>query len=105
LQELQRENHQDAHLVSPPCSPTYDAALAAHLAALLAYSMKLNYFIIEGVSHVIMDALMSPAPNTKLLFIKLFKKPLLVSLPPPYGGLNIFPEVKTYAPSMWHIRP
>jgi hypothetical protein len=40
-----------------------------------------------------------------LLFIKLFKKPLLVSLPPPYGRLNILPEVKTSAPSMWHIGP
>jgi hypothetical protein len=31
----------------PHCSSTYDAALAAHLAALLAYSMKLNNFILK----------------------------------------------------------
>jgi hypothetical protein len=47
----------------PPYSSTYGAALAAHLAAFLASSMKLNNFILEGVSHVIMDALMSLALN------------------------------------------
>jgi hypothetical protein len=62
LQERQSENHQDVHSVSPPCSSTYGAALAAHLAALLASSMKLNNFIL-GVFHVITDALMSPALN------------------------------------------
>jgi hypothetical protein len=48
---------------------------------------------------------MSPALNTNAHFTMLFKKPLLASLPPPYGRLNIFPEVKTSAPSMWHIGP
>jgi hypothetical protein len=65
----------------PFCSPTYDAALAAHLAALLAYSMKLNYFIIEGVSHVITDALMSPAPNTNAPFYQVIQE-TITSFPP-----------------------
>ena len=47
----------------PPCSSTYGGALAAHLTAFLASSMKINNFILEGVSHVITDALMSPALN------------------------------------------
>jgi hypothetical protein len=38
----------------------YGAALAAHLAGLLASSMKLNKFILEGVSNVIMSVLKSP---------------------------------------------
>ena len=46
----------------PPCSSTYGAALSAHLAALLASSMKLHKFILEGVSHVITAALKAPAP-------------------------------------------
>ena len=44
----------------PPCSPVYGAALAAHLAGFLASSMKLNKFILEGVSNVIMSAFKSP---------------------------------------------
>jgi hypothetical protein len=67
----------------PPCSPTYDAALAAHLAALLAYSMKLNYFIIEGVYHVITYALMSPAPNTNAPFYQVIQE-TITSFPPSY---------------------
>jgi hypothetical protein len=65
----------------PPCSSTYDAALAAHLAALLAYSMKLNNFISEGVSHEITDALMSPALNTNAPFYHVIQE-TITSFPP-----------------------
>ena len=44
----------------PPYNPIYGAALAAHLASLLASSMKLNKFILEGVSIVIMSSFKSP---------------------------------------------
>jgi hypothetical protein len=44
----------------PSCIPIYGAALAAHLAGFLASSLKLNKFILEGVSNVIMSALKSP---------------------------------------------
>jgi hypothetical protein len=65
----------------PPCSSTYDAALAAHLAALLAHSLKLSNFILEGVSHEVTDALMSPALNSNAPFYHVIQE-TITSFPP-----------------------
>jgi hypothetical protein len=93
----------------PPCSSTYGAALAAHLAAhlaaLLASSMKLSNFILEGVSHVIMDALKSPALNNNAHISHLIQATITSFPPSSYWRQNIFPEVKISAPFMWHIGP
>jgi hypothetical protein len=43
--------------------------------------MKLNNFILEGVSHVITDALMSPALNTNALFYHVIQETITRFLP------------------------
>ena len=44
----------------PSYSTIYGVALVAQLASFLVSSLQLNNFILEGVSNVIMSALMSP---------------------------------------------
>ena len=47
--------------VRPPCSPVYGEALAAQLAGALATSMKIDEFILEGDSSIVVSALQNPA--------------------------------------------
>jgi hypothetical protein len=88
-----------------PYSPIYGAALSAHLAGLLASSMKLNKFILEGVSNVIMSALKSPTLIRDAHIEHVIQETITSFPPPPYGRLKIFQEVKTSVPFMWHIGP
>ena len=47
--------------VSPPCSPVYGEALLAKLASVLAYSLHLDKFILEGDSALVVLALQNQA--------------------------------------------
>jgi hypothetical protein len=89
----------------PPYSPIYGAALAAHLAGFLASSLKLNKYILEGVSNVIMSTLKSPT-HFRDGQIEHVIHDTLTSFPlPPYGRLEIYLEVQTSAPFMSLIGP
>jgi hypothetical protein len=46
--------------VSPPCSPVYREALAAKLASVLVSTLKLDSFILEGDSHIVILSLNNP---------------------------------------------
>jgi hypothetical protein len=50
--------------VSPPCSPVYGEAQAAKLAGVLADSLHLENFILEGDSALVVLALQNPALTT-----------------------------------------
>ena len=88
----------------PPCSTIYGAALAAQLAGILVSSLQLNNFILEGVSNVIMSTLMSPTHSMDGQIEHIVKK-TISNFPPPYGRLEVFLEVKFFAPFMWLIGP
>jgi hypothetical protein len=45
----------------PLCSPVYGEALAAQLAGILATSLKLDMFILEGDSSIVVSALQNPS--------------------------------------------
>jgi hypothetical protein len=47
--------------VRPPCSPVYGEALAAQLVGVLAISLKLDMFILEGDSSIVVSALQNPS--------------------------------------------
>jgi hypothetical protein len=47
--------------VRPPCSPVYEEALAAQLAGVLANSLQLDHFILEGDSTIVISSLNEPA--------------------------------------------
>jgi hypothetical protein len=47
--------------VSPPCSPVYGEAQAAKLAGVLANSLHLDKFILEGDSALVVFSLQNPA--------------------------------------------
>jgi hypothetical protein len=47
--------------ISPPCSPVYGEALAAKLAGVLAYSLHLDKFILEGDYALVVLVLQNPA--------------------------------------------
>ena len=49
-----------ASLISPPCSPNMGEALAVQLTTLVAHSLSLDRFILEGDSLVIIQTLNSP---------------------------------------------
>jgi hypothetical protein len=46
--------------VRPPCSPIYGEALATQLASVLATSLNLDKFILEGDSSIVASALQNP---------------------------------------------
>ena len=46
--------------VRPPCSPVYGEALAAQLVGVLATSLILDKFILEGNSSIVVSALQNP---------------------------------------------
>jgi hypothetical protein len=46
--------------ISSSCSPNMGEALVARLAISLAYSLKLDWFILEGDSAVVIQALNNP---------------------------------------------
>jgi hypothetical protein len=47
--------------VRPPCSPVYGEALATQLASVLANSLQLEQFILEGDSAIVISSLNEPA--------------------------------------------
>ena len=47
--------------VRPPCSPVYGEALATQLAGVLANSLQLNLFILEGDLAIVISSLNEPA--------------------------------------------
>ena len=47
--------------VRPPCSLVYGEALVAHLAGVLASSLQLDKFILEGDSSIVVSALQNPS--------------------------------------------
>jgi hypothetical protein len=63
--------------VSPPCSPVYVEALAAKLAGVLANTLDLEKFILEGDSTLVVFALQNPALSVDWQFEHIIHDTLL----------------------------